>query len=218
MQEKLKLASIENEDKVQLEEITDALGISDMSTAVTDLRKENKEIKKGSDLPLKKDEQPMQSQHPVETRDGGDHEEEVKPSPHMDNAKSMEIPLEDTANSNSSEGAAVAEDHQLESKTTEHVPASVEKTTLSTTDEKEPVEDTVPDCNELEDLNTGKAKIKHNMEETTTGATSLPQLGDDVVTDGEENDKGIMADSKKGEVKTTSEEGTETAINNIFVM
>ena len=215
MQEKLKLTSLENEDKVQLEKISDILGISDVSTTLTDLRKENKEMKKGNDLPLKKEEWSKQSQHAVEMRTGGgDEDEEVKPTPHMDNAESMEIPLEDTAQPNSSESAMEAEDHQLESKTTEYALASVE--TLSTTNEKKPVEDIVPDCNELEDLNTAKGQIKHSMTEATTGATSSPQLGDDAVTDGEENDKGIMADSKKGEVKPTSGEGTETIINKIF--
>lgn len=213
VQEKLKLTSLENEDKVQLEEISDIFGISD--SAVTELRKENKEMKKGNDLPLRKEEWPIQSQHPVEMRNGdGDEEEEVKPTSHMDNAESMEIPVEDTAQPNSSESAVEAEDHQLESKTTEHALASVE--TLSTTNEKEPVEDTVPDCNELEDLNKAKDQIKHSMTEATTGATSSPQLGDDAVTDGEEKDKGIMADSKKGEIKPTSGKGTETVINNIF--
>lgn len=211
MQEKLKLASLENEDEVQLEEISDTLGVSDMPTELTDLRKENKEVKKGNDLPLKKEELPIQSQHPIEMQTGGgDEEEEVKSTPHMDNAESMEIPPEDTAEPNSSESAMEAEDHQLEFKSTEHALASVE--TLSTTNEKEPVEDTVPDGNELEDLNTAKGQMKHSMTEATTGATNPPQLGDDAVTDGEENDKGIMADSKKGEIKPTSSEGTETVV------
>ena len=203
MQEKLKLASLENEDEVQLEEISDVLGISDKPTAVTDLRKENKEMKKGNDLPLK-------TQHPVEMRTGGDEEEEVKATPHLDNAESMKIPLEGTAQSNSTDGTAEADDHQLESKTTEQVLASVDKTTHSAANEKEPFEDTVTDCNELEDLNTAKDQIKHGMTEVTMGATSSPQLGDDVVTDGKENDKGITADSKKSEIKTPSDKGTET--------
>lgn len=208
----MKLTSLENEDKVQLDKIADTLGmeISDMLTAVTDLTKENKETKKENDLPLKKEEWPMQSQHLVEMRTGGDEEEEVKPTPHMDNAESMEVhvPHEDTAQSNSTDGAEEAEDHQLEPKTTKHVLACGEKMTLSTTNGKEPVEDTVSDCNELMDLNTGKAKLEHSMMEAATGATSSPQLGDDVVTDGEEHGKGIMADSKKDEIKTTSDKGT----------
>ena len=216
----MKLTSLENEDKVQLDKIADTLEISDMLTAVTDLSKENKETKKENDLPLKKEEWPMQSQHPVEMRTGGDEEEEVKPTLHVDNAESMEVhvPLEDNAQSNSTDRAEEAEDHQLEPKTTKHALASGEKITLSTTNEKEPVEDTVSDCNELMDLNTGKAKIKHSMVEAATGATSSPQLGDDVVTDGEEHGKGIMADSKKDEIKTTSDKGTGIVINNIFMM
>lgn len=211
MQEKLKLTSLENEDEIQLEEISGILGISDMSPAVSDLRKENKEVKKGNDLPLKKDKSSMQSKLSVEMRNGGgDEEEKVKPAPQMDNAESMEIPLEDTAPSNNSESAMEVENHQLESKTTEQALASVEKITLSTPNEKEPVEDTVLDYDELEDLNTTKGQIKHSMTEVTTDATSSPQLGDDVVTDGKENDKGITADSKKDEIKTTSNEGSET--------
>ena len=212
VQNKLQLARLENEDKVhvQLEEISDILGI-------TDLRKENKEVKKGNDLALKKDEWSMQSK-PVEMRTGGGDElEEVKPALHMDNAESMEIAIEDTVLSNSSESAMEAEDHQLESKTTEQALASGEKITLSTQNEKEPVEDTVPDCDELEDLNTAKDQNKYTMTEATTGATSSPQLGDDVVPDGNENDKGITADSKKDEIKTTSNGGSET-VDNMFVM
>lgn len=209
MQEKLKLASLENGDKAQLEEISDMLGISYMSTAMTDLRKENKEVKKGDDLPLKKDKWSMQSKLPVEMRaGGGDEEEKVKPTPQMGNAESTEIPLEDTAPSNSDESAMEAEDHELESKTTEQALASVEKITLSTPNEKEPVEDTVLD--ELEDLNATKDQVKHSMTEATTGAASSPQLGDEVVTDGKENDKDITADSKKDEIKSTSNEGSET--------
>lgn len=209
----MKLTSLENEDKVQLDKIADTLGmeISDMLTAVTDLRKENKETKKENDLPLKKEEWPMQSQHLVEMRTGGDEEEEVKPTPHMDNAESMEVhvPHKDTAQSNITDGAEEAEDHQLEPKTTKHALACGEKMTLSTTNGKEPVEDTVSDCNELMDLNTGpKAKLEHSIIEAATGTTSSPQLGDDVVTDGEEHGKGIMADSKKDEIKTTSDKGT----------
>lgn len=210
MQEKLKLTSLENEDEIQLEEISGILGISDMSPAVSDLRKENKEVKKGNDLPLKKDKSSM-SMSIVEMRNGGgDEEEKVKPTPQMDNAESMEIPLEDTAPSNNSESAMEVENHQLESKTTEQALASVKKITLSTPNEKEPVEDTVLDYDELEDFNTTKGQIKHSMTEVTTDATSSPQLGDDVVTDGKENDKGITADSKKDEIKTTSNEGSET--------
>ena len=216
MQEKLKLTCLENEDKVQLEEISDTLGISDKLTAVTDFR--NKEMKKGNDGPLKKDKWPMHSQHPVEMRAGVDEEEELKPTSHMDNAGSMEVTLENTAQSNSSESTVEALDHQLESKTTEHVLASVEKMALSTANEKEPVEDIVPDCNELEDSNSGKAQIKHSMPEAATGVASSPQLGDDFVTDGEENDKGIMADSKKVAIKTTSDEGTETVIYMFILM
>lgn len=209
MQEKLKLASLENGDKAQLEEISDMLGISYMSTAMTDLRKENKEVKKGDDLPLKKDKWSMQSKLPVEMRaGGGDEEEKVKPAPQMGNAESMEIPLEDTAPSNSNESAMEAEDHELESKTTEQALASVEKITLSTPNEKKPVKDTVLD--ELEDLNTTKDQVKHGMTEATIGAASSPQLGDEVVTDGKENDKDITADSKKVEIKSTSNEGSET--------
>ena len=167
------LTSLENEGKVQLEEISDMLGISDMPTAMTDLRKENKEVKKGDDLPLKKDKWSVQTKLPVEMRaGGGDEEEKVKPTPDLDNAESMEMPLEDIAQLNSSESAMEAEDHQLESKTTEQELVSVEKITLSTPNEKE--------------------------------------LEDDVVTDGKENDKGATADSKKDEIKTTSNEGSET--------
>ena len=167
------LTSLENEDKVQLEEISDMLGISGMSTAMTDLRKENKEVKKGDGLPLKKDKWSVQTKLPVEMRaGGGDEEEKVKPTPDLDNAESMEMPLEDIAQSNSSESAMKAEDHQLESKTTEQELVSVEKITLSTPNEKEPE--------------------------------------DDVVTDGKENDEGATADSKKDEIKTTSNEGSET--------
>ena len=211
VQKKLLLTSLENEGTVQLEEISDVIGISDMSTTLTDLRKENKEVKKGNDVPLKKDEWSVQSKIPFEMRTGGgDEQEEVKPTLHMDNAESMEIPIEDTVQCNSSESAMEAEDHQLESKTTEQVLASVEKITLSTQNEKEPVEDTVPDCDELEDLNTAKDQNKYTMTEATTGTTSSPPLGDDVVTDGKENDKGITADSKKDEIKTTSNGGSET--------
>ena len=192
MQKKLQLTSLENEDKVQLEEISDILGI-------TELRKENKEVKKGDDLVLKKDEWSMQSNSVEMRTGGGDEQEEVKPTLHMDNAESMEIPIEDTVQCNSSESA------------------SLEKITLSTQNEKEPVEDTVPDCDELEDLNTAKDQNKYTMTEATTGATSSPQLGDDVVPDGNENDKGITADSKKDEIKTTSNGGSET-VDNMFVM
>lgn len=185
MQKKLQLTSLENEDKVQLEEISDILGI-------TELRKENKEVKKEDDLVLKKDEWSMQSNSVEMRTGGGDEQEEVKPTLHMDNAESMEIPIEDTVQCNSSESA------------------SVEKITLSTQNEKEPVEDTVPDCDELEDLNTAKDQNKYTMTEATTGTTSSPPLGDDVVTDGKENDKGITADSKKDEIKTTSNGGSET--------
>ena len=211
VQKKLQLTSLENEGTVQLEEISDIIGINDMSTALTDLRKENKEVKKGNDLPLKKDEWSVQSKLPFEMRNGGgDEQEEVKPTLHMDNAENMEIPIGDTVQSNSSESAMEAQDHQLESKTTEQALASVEKITFSTQNEKEPVEDTVPDCDELEDLNTAKDQVKHSMTEATTDATSSPQQGDDVVTDGKENDKGITADSKKDEIKTTSNGGSET--------
>ena len=204
VQNKLQLTSLENEGTVQLEEISDILGISDMSTALTDLRKENKEVKKGNGLPLKKDEWSVQSKRPDEMRTGGgDEQGEVKPSLHMDNAESMEIPIEDTVQSNSSENAMEAEDHQLESKTTEQALSSVEKITLSTENEKEPIEDTVPDCDELEDLNSAKDQIKYSMTDT-----SSPQPVDDVVTDGKENDKGITADSKKDEIKATSNKGT----------
>ncbi len=216
VQKKLKLGSLENED--ELEEIADLLAVSAMPSAVTELGKKKKS-KKADHIPLKKEEQPMQSQQPMEMRAGGDDEATVKPSPQMDNAESMEIPLEEAAESNSGEGAMAAENHLLESKTTKDELVSVENTTPKK-DQKEPCEDTVPDCNE--DKETGITQVKHNMAEATTVATGMPfttlpshsshhKLNDDVVvTDGKEDDKEKEADSKKDEEKVTGKEGNDT--------
>ena len=203
MQKKLKLAILENEDYVQLEEISDVLTTSVMPTAVTELGKQKR---------IKKEEQPTY----MEMRTGDDNDATVEPSPQIDNAECVKIPLEEAAESNNGGGAMATKDHLLESKTTEHELTSVENSTPKS-DQKEP-KDTVPDCNEQEE--TEKTQVKHNMAEATTGVTGVPsntipsysshqKLNDDVVTDGKDDDKGKGADSND-DAKTTSKEGTET--------
>ncbi|KAJ7390214.1 hypothetical protein OS493_026724 [Desmophyllum pertusum] len=164
-------------------------------------------------IPSKEEEPPKQLPHVIGMQTGG--EAEVKPSPQMDKDENMELPLENDVELNSSEDAMAAEDHLLEPTTTEHELASEEKTTVSKTDQKEPSEDTVTDCNELEGLNAGKTPVTHNTAEATTWATGVPattqpsischmELDDDVVTDGNEDDKKDVASKKDGEEKSTS--------------
>lgn len=220
VKKKLLLTSAENEDEIQVQELYDVLSVSDTPADVVELEKEKK-IKKADDLPSKEEEPPKQPPHVIGMQTGG--EAQVKPSPQMDKDENMELPLENDVELNSSEDAMAAEDHLLEPMTTEHELASEEKTTVSKTDQKEPSEDTVTDCNELEGLNAGKTPVTHNTAEATTGATGLPattqpsfschmELDDDVVTDGNEDDKKDVASKKDGEEKSTSKGGTETVM------
>ena len=218
MQNELLQISGSSEDEIRIQEMSDVLPPSDTYDEMTEQKKE-KRMKKANDLPLKKEELPNK-QPPNFIRTPSDGEGEVSSPHHMDDTESMEVPLGEAVESGNGEQATsvkAAQDHLMESNTTEPELAGVEKTAFPKTFQKEPCEDAVTDCNDLEDLNTGKAYLNDNMADTLKGGTGLPgeplpnmcSLDSDVVTDGKEDGDENTAESKVDDEKTKSEAGTD---------
>ena len=129
----------------------------------------------------------------------------------VDNTENIDAPPDVTAVSGNCQQATsvkAAQDHLVESNTTEPEFAGIEKTTFSKTFQKEPCKDEVPDCKNLKDLNTGK-------DNTGVPTTTLPSMSSNlpdsnVVPDSKEDDKENVAESEVDDEKTTSKGGIKT--------
>ena len=136
----------------------------------------------------------------------------------MDNTENMEVPLNgttDSGNSEQSTSVEAAKDRLVESNTIEPELTGEEKKTLSETFQKDPCEDEVLDCNNLDDLNTVKGNSGLHVPAKTLASDSTNLLESDVIS-GEEDGEGNVAESKVDNKKTTIKGGIKRSVIHVL--